>query len=346
MKHNPYTNKLSQINAPQEAVDKAVKAALEADKNRKEMKVMKKRNVIRLISAIAACAVLGAGIAVGNTLHPKTTPTAPNGESKTESVSHAFSLLVNAAEVKEEQKNALFDLDFGGMGSEAMGVMKKEGEQKLYAVWYPSIGFPVVCRGSGIASVTYKVNGALFEVNQKLHLLEESEEPGYTDPYFDSTPAYPFYSSFTVPYEEQLQCINVEESSDDFIEEEAADDSVAEEESIDDEVISGSVALIHLKPTSSPDLARNDAVREAQDFLANLEYFEELVDFRNNMTHPELLEALRDIYAEEIRNISVEITIHFQDGTDENYLLKLMPQEVQNSTDPLEMKVESVLTKQ
>ena len=62
---NEYTEKMNEIKAPQSAVENAVKAALEADKNRKEViTVPKKSNIIRLISAAAACAVVVTGVAV------------------------------------------------------------------------------------------------------------------------------------------------------------------------------------------------------------------------------------------------------------------------------------------
>ena len=49
---NEYTEKMNEIKAPQSAVENAVKAALEADKNRKEViTVPKKSNIIRFISA-------------------------------------------------------------------------------------------------------------------------------------------------------------------------------------------------------------------------------------------------------------------------------------------------------
>ena len=53
MRKNEYTEKLSEIKAPQSAVEKAVQTALEADKNRKEVITMpKKSKIIKIVSPL------------------------------------------------------------------------------------------------------------------------------------------------------------------------------------------------------------------------------------------------------------------------------------------------------
>ena len=109
MKTNPYTNRMDQIKAPQDAVDRAVKAALEADSDqqkengkvirmdavmnnsRQTRRTGKSRRMIRVVSAVAACAVLAAGVTVASVM------TGNNGKG---AVHNGFSLTANAAALK------------------------------------------------------------------------------------------------------------------------------------------------------------------------------------------------------------------------------------------------------
>ena len=64
---NEYTDRINEIKAPQSAVENAVKAALEADKNKKEVITMpKKSKIIKIVSAAAACALVVTGVAVAS----------------------------------------------------------------------------------------------------------------------------------------------------------------------------------------------------------------------------------------------------------------------------------------
>ena len=69
MKINKLTKAIEAVKAPHDAVDKAVKAALEADKRRKQSKLITGQKIRRFVSVAAACAVLAAGITAGQVYH-------------------------------------------------------------------------------------------------------------------------------------------------------------------------------------------------------------------------------------------------------------------------------------
>ena len=101
---NEYTEKLNEIKAPQSAVENAIKAALQADKNRKEVIVMpKKSKIIKFISAAAACVLVVTGVAVISNMNSQKPVIHDNSApSQTETnVKNSFSLIVNAAEITE-----------------------------------------------------------------------------------------------------------------------------------------------------------------------------------------------------------------------------------------------------
>ena len=169
---NEYTKKLSEIKAPQSAVEKAIKAAIEADKNRKEVVVMPKKSnkIIKIVSAAAACAVVATGVAV---ISNQNVPVIhDNSMISQTSVKNSFALMVNAAELNEENTVGISELNMSGlnaMGTDCMCIERvdiDENTSKLRAAWCPTINFPVVCRGNGIKSVTYKINNALFVPNE------------------------------------------------------------------------------------------------------------------------------------------------------------------------------------
>ena len=81
---NEYTNRINEIKAPQSAVENAVKAALEADKNKKEVITMpKKPKIIKIVSAAAACILVAVGVVIYTaTIKEKTTIQNSDNESK------------------------------------------------------------------------------------------------------------------------------------------------------------------------------------------------------------------------------------------------------------------------
>ncbi len=320
MRKNEYTEKLSEIKAPQSAVENAVKAALEADKNKKEVITMpKKSKIIKIVSAAAACALVVTGVAVASNMNsPKPIIHDNSAPSQTEtSVAKSFSLIVNAAELTEENTVGISELNMSGlnaMGTDCMYIEKvdiDENTSKLRAAWCPTINFPVVCRGNGIKSVTYKINNALFVPNENLQFAEiaRSEIDESTLEIYNGY----ICNSFTIEYDEQLK--------------------------------SEDVAYIRLKPSDTPDLAKDDITRQAQEFLENLPNFDAFVDFKNGDKYAELRNAL---FKAAIEDVTADITVNYTDGTSTTHTIAFTGKydEIDKGTMPVEVTFVSELSQE
>ena len=285
---NEYTKKLSEIKAPQSAVEKAIKAAIEADKNRKEVVVMPK--------SVAVISNQNVPVIHDNSMISQT------------SVKNSFALMVNAAELNEENTVGISELNMSGlnaMGTDCMCIERvdiDENTSKLRAAWCPTINFPVVCRGNGIKSVTYKINNALFVPNENLQFTEivRSEIDESTLEIYNGY----ICNSFTIEYGEQLK--------------------------------SEDVAFIRLKPSDTPDLSKDDLTKQAQEFLENLPNFDAFVDFRNGDKYAELRNAL---FKAEIQDVTVDITVNYKDGTSTTHTIAFTGKydEIDSGTMPVEV---------
>ena len=307
---NEYTKKLSEIKAPQSAVEKAIKAALEADKNRKEVVAMPKKSnkIIKIVSAAAACAVVVTGVAVISNQNVPAPVIHDNSMISQTSVKNSFALMVNAAELNEENTVGISELNMSGlnaMGTDCMCIERvdiDENTSKLRAAWCPTINFPVVCRGNGIKSVTYKINNALFVPNENLQFTEivRSEIDESTLEIYNGY----ICNSFTIEYGEQLK--------------------------------SEDVAFIRLKPSDTPDLSKDDLTKQAQEFLENLPNFDAFVDFRNGDKYAELRNAL---FKAEIQDVTVDITVNYKDGTSTTHTIAFTGKydEIDSGTMPVEV---------
>lgn len=315
---NEYTDRINEIKAPQSAVENAVKAALEADKNKKEVITMpKKSKIIKIVSAAAACALVVTGVAVASNMNsPKPIIHDNSAPSQTEtSVAKSFSLIVNAAELTEENTVGISELNMSGlnaMGTDCMYIEKvdiDENTSKLRAAWCPTINFPVVCRGNGIKSVTYKINNALFVPNENLQFAEiaRSEIDESTLEIYNGY----ICNSFTIEYDEQLK--------------------------------SEDVAYIRLKPSDTPDLAKDDITRQAQEFLENLPNFDAFVDFKNGDKYAELRNAL---FKAAIEDVTADITVNYTDGTSTTHTIAFTGKydEIDGGTMPVEVTFVSELS--
>ena len=325
---NEYTEKMNEIKAPQSAVENAVKAALEADKNRKEVVSMpKKSKIIKIVSAAAACALVVTSVAVASNMKSTKPAVHENSAlSQTEtseiSLANSFSLIVNAAELTKENTVGLSELNMSGlnaMGTDCMCIERidiDENTSKFRAIWYPTINFPVVCRGSGIESVTYKINNALFVPDKNSQLIEEKSEKSIPlSEYYDGIEWNDIkntYKSLTISYDEQLK--------------------------------SDSVAYIALKPTSELAIDENDEfAKRALDYLENIPSFDEFVDFKNGDKYPEWSNALLKA---EIQDVTVDITVNYTDGTSTTHTIAFTGKydEIDGGTMPVEVTFVSELS--
>ena len=319
---NEYTKKISEIKAPQSAVEKAVKAALEADKNRKEVVAMPKKSnkIIKIVSSAAAFAVVITGVVLVSNHNSQSVIMITNDEQTTnppvqQSVKNSFSLAVNAAQLTQYNTVELSELNMSGlnaMGTDCMCIERvdiDENTSKLRAAWCPTINFPVVCRGNGIKSVTYKINNALFVPNENLQFTEivRSEIDESTLEIYNGY----ICNSFTIEYGEQLK--------------------------------SEDVAFIRLKPSDTPDLAKDDLTKQAQEFLENLPNFDAFVDFRNGDKYAELRNAL---FKAAIQDVTVDITVNYTDGTNTAHTIAFTGKydEIDKGTMPVEVTFVSELS--
>ena len=308
MRKNEYTKKLSEIKAPQSAVEKAIKAALEADKNRKEVVAMPKKSnkIIKIVFAAAACAVVVTGVAVISNQNVPAPVIHDNSMISQTSVKNSFALMVNAAELNEENTVKISELNMSNsMDTEAVSIERIDIDDKTYklrAVWYPTINFPVVCRGSGIESVTYKINNALFVPNKNLQLIKEKSEKGIQlSEYYDGIEwnnNNNTYKTLTVSYDEQLKA--------------------------------NGVACIALKPSSSLDISNCDeAARRALEYLDNISDLDEFIYFKDGDKYPEWSNAL---FKAEIQDVTVDITVNYTDGTNTTNTIKLVGKDDMDSS--------------
>ncbi len=388
MRKNEYTEKLSEIKAPQSAVENAVKAALEADKNRKEVIAMpKKSNIIRFISAAAACAVVVTGVAVVSNMNSqKPTIHDNSAPSQTETnVKNSFSLIVNAAEITENNNVYLSVCEDGTqrMGMETLSANKKDDGKYACAI-YPMISFPVTCRGNGIDSVTFTISGANFITNKYLYKSSEDEN-SFTVSYkelqrLDDLATSPEKSEIEETYEKKEVSVLIEvddshsDSERDRLVEEAQNyikslDNVSAFQSLiqegnnpvaelyekygadiisvnigevspeDDEEelpVIGNIADIALTPTNSPSFT----VSEVREYLENIENFDDFVQFKDGEKHQDIMNKMCNYYSEEIKNISVDITVHYVNGENESYTMEFIPN---NVSEGFEIEVETIL---
>ena len=323
MRKNEYTEKLSEIKAPQSAVEKAVKAALEADKNKKEVITMpKKSKIIKIVSAAAACALVVTSVAVASNMKSTKPAVHENSAlSQTEtseiSLANSFSLIVNAAELTKENTVGLSELNMSGlnaMGTDCMCIERidiDENTSKFRAAWCPTINFPVVCRGNGIESVTYKINNALFVPNENLQFSETARSE-IDESMLEIYNGY-ICNSFTIGYDEQLK--------------------------------GEDVAYIRLKPSDTPDLAKDDLTKQAQEFLENLPNFDAFVDFRNSDKYAELRNAL---FKAAIQDVTADITVNYTDGTSTTHTIAFIGKydEIDKGIMPVEVTFVSELSQE
>ena len=386
---NEYTEKLNVIKAPQSAVENAVKAALQADKNRKEVIVMpKKSKIIKFISAAAACVLVVTGVAVISNMNSQKPVIHDNSApSQTETnVKNSFSLIVNAAEITENNNVHLSVCEDGTqrMGMETLSIAKKDNGKYEGAI-YPIMSFPVTCRGDGIDSVTFTISGANFITNKNLYKSSEDEN-SFTVSYkelqrLDDLATSPEKSEIEETYEKKEVSVLIEvddshsDSERDRLVEEAqnyiksldnvsafqslvkeGNNPVAElyekygadiisvnigevspEEDDEEELpVIGNIADIALTPTNSPSFT----VSEVQEYLENIENFDDFVQFKDGEKHQDIMNKMCSYYSEQIKNISVDITVHYTNGENENYTMEFTPNCV---SERFEIDVETVL---
>ncbi len=175
---NEHIEKMKQfdsIKAPKTAVDKAVKAALDAEKNGKEytMKPQKKISGLLKVTAAAACIVLAAGIGTSIFFIGDDKQTSEKTQiSEKQPVKNSFFLTVNAAELSESETVNFVDFDTsepGKLFNMAVSAIKSDeilnsDGSDMDLIFYPQLVFPIGCYGDNIKSVKYEINNAFYKI--------------------------------------------------------------------------------------------------------------------------------------------------------------------------------------
>ena len=111
----------------------------------------------------------------------------------------------------------------------------------------------------------------------------------------------------------------------------------------DEQLKSEDVAYIRLKPSDTPDLAKDDITRQAQEFLENLPNFDAFVDFKNGDKYAELRNAL---FKAAIEDVTADITVNYTDGTSTTHTIAFTGKydEIDGGTMPVEVTFVSELS--
>ena len=179
MKNDEYQwmKQFDSIRAPSSAVDKAVKAAHEAEKNRKAYDVKPKRSLSKFVkvTVAAACAVIAVGAGTGiffNSTNTNTNPPVDTQISENKQEKNSFFLTVNAAELTEGEAVNFVDFDTsepgklfntGCSGIKPDEILNSDGSD-TDLIFYPTLVFPIGCYGENIKSVKYEINNAFYNL--------------------------------------------------------------------------------------------------------------------------------------------------------------------------------------
>ncbi len=164
---NQYLRTMDRIHASDEAVDKAVRAALEADQKKQSEQKGKHPQLIRLFAAAAACAVIAGGVTVGVSMANRRQSDPRTGKS---AFRNPFVLTVNAAELRNNATVDVLSVKGHDAGSRASWGAE---ETDSYAIWTENLTFAIACQGDSIDSVTYRIHNGVFAVAPEKKLLSE-----------------------------------------------------------------------------------------------------------------------------------------------------------------------------
>ncbi len=335
------------IKAPQAAVDKAVQAALEAEKNRAAApkKSKGKGKLIRFVSAAAACAVVAGGVTAINMTTRNRSGSSTGGNSA--GGENYFSLTVNAAEVNKSNVQIGKIVCDESMWSYLTDNTSSDDESKRRITDFtmsPVMDFAVNCTGNNIKYVTYSVEGAVIELSNITPEEEGTVSAGELDDYnhYHET----LEKFFKKPYDEIVKEMD---HGPDSVETPAFIYNVQEVysactlrydnqpafESVDEESVDPSDEIPTMWVISegaySWDPELSGASKDLMDYVlaGTAEDAEKLETAAPDSEAGKLKAAF---LKEMIENISITITVTYEDGTTETCNLCLTPGEQEKNS--------------
>ena len=344
---NLYTDEMEKIKAPQSAVDRAVKAALEAEKNKGENKMVKtKSNIIKLVSAVAACAVVTGGITTAAILTQNRTNHSVTG-------ANSFTLSVNAAEINKSAVE-IGDISIDDIASGVTYVDpnydpddpntsdiefndEQMRNQRISSVTYsPEIELLLSCTGNNIKTVTYSLKGGAFLLN---NIAPENEGTVKGDDYM----VYNRYADITSrmigkTYEE---LVNTDPNSIEatafagrepnyvYSQFTVNKDEQAKLGSYFEDEIYGNIApaVIISEGAYSWDPDLSGASKELIDYILSHNYGE-LLDLENAGKDTEQGQLKKAFLEEMINALSMDVKVVYEDNETASYTIQFLPNEL------------------
>lgn len=328
MDEQEYKKSIELLCAPESAVDKAVRAALDAEEKRmQEQSAENKKQkskasaIIKIISALAACAVVATGIATGSRLYNSSKNTSSEKNEISMIISpeqeNYFALMVDDKTIDSGEIISFAEADFSDVVStnEIFASIAKNEDGSYSMEMRPRMSIPIGCIGSNIRSITYNTNGCamtLFEDESTLSVssqlisceMAEDEEYLFADTYYNREEKV-FYN-IPLCYSQTLGCI------------------------------SGSLSLGDMKDQSAelfgPSIraalsdSQDTSVQQALKYISSFESKEAFEAFRDGKDRFDIKELL---FKELIGNMSFDIIVHYNDGSDMTMTVKFVPGEIQ-----------------
>ena len=352
MKNNKYTEKIKSIRAPQQSVDKAVEAALEAEKNSSvtEQKAPEKRiRLSAVLSAAAALVIIAGSIAAAFAVREQSsTQTAESKASEHQSSAepeqnNTFSLMVNAAELTENTPVNYVDLDYSDinkMTAASTTYTLNEKNNTLNVEFYPELPFHLTCTGNNIKNVTYSINNAAFDLSFILNdhddiLNGENErsiedlislgviELGESADIYDNDQIMDLYFG-TKPLESHRKSLKrryrksftINYDNEYKTTEEINSDLKAEKD-----LLNGlSLIDIQTRPPAFLLNSKDNKAREAAELLSGFKNMQEFEEFKAGKYRPDLRYAILNAL---ISDISIDVTISYKDGQSDKCTIQL-----------------------
>ena len=213
----------------------------------------------------------------------------------------SFKLMVNNEILSEDNAVSVSTLDLSGVNAVGSSFfqLKKNDDDTYSCVMNPELALPVVCTGTDIESVTYKVSGAALiydqdnvssvsEKNEKLCTLHEYYSNLIPDDDYPESWNRPVFSSVTLNEKDQKS--------------------------------SGLALLLH--STAWEGYENHETMQKYNSFFKAVKDLDEFISFRNNeLSDLSILDMIEAMF----KDVSLEITINFMDGNSISRSILLFP---------------------
>ena len=331
MDEKEFKKSIEQLHAPQSAVDRAVKAALDAEEKRiknpsaeKKKQKSKAPAIIKIVSASAACAVVATSIAAGGNMYNAMNSIYEKSEISmiiSREPQNYFALMVDDETIENGEIISFAEADFSDIVStDEIYAFMDENEDGTYSLRFrPTVSFPIGCTGSNIRSITYSTNGctmALFEdespdmlpfelVSYTLAQDEDYRSAHYHRRHSDDTNEkicmhLGLYYSQTIAYNSDNKTLG--------------------------DMKGQCTTIFGPSAKAAFSSSKDKKLQEALEYITSFESKEAFDAFCDGKDRFDIKELL---FRELIRNMSVDITVHYNDGSDMTMTVQFVPGEIQ-----------------